>query len=52
MSLSLIATGLGGAALLALGFGSAGPIGGGIAGVCDVAGIASALMFFGLLDGA
>jgi hypothetical protein len=51
MSWLLIAAGLVGAAMLALGFGLIVPLGGGIAGLCDLAGIASAMVFIGLIDG-
>jgi hypothetical protein len=51
MSWLLIAAGLVGAAMLALGFGLIVPLGGGIGGLCDLAGIASAMVFIGLIDG-
>jgi hypothetical protein len=51
MSLLLIATGLGAALMLALGCNLIVPMGSGIGGLCDLAGIASAMTFFGLADG-
>jgi hypothetical protein len=51
MSWLLIMAGLVGAAMLALGFGLIVPLGEGIGGLCDLAGIASAMVFIGLIDG-
>jgi len=51
MSWSVILSGLGGAAMLALGSNLILPVGSAIGGVCDLAGIASAVVFFGLMDG-
>jgi hypothetical protein len=42
---------IGGAALLALGSNFIVPIGSALGGVCDLAGIASLMVFLGLLDG-
>ncbi len=39
-------------ALLTLGFAVIAPIGGGLDGLCDMAGVASAVVFVGLVDGA
>lgn len=51
MSWLLIATGLGATLLLALGFNLIVPLSSGISDFCDLAGIASAMVFFGLTDG-
>ena len=51
MSWSLIITGLAGAAMLALGSNLVLPLGSAVGGLCDLLGIASAMMFFGLADG-
>jgi hypothetical protein len=40
------------ATLLALGLGELAPMGGGLATLCDLAGIVSAIMFLGLSEGA
>ncbi len=47
----LLMAGLVSAAMLALGLGLIVPVGGGIGGLCDLAGIASAVVFIGLIDG-
>jgi hypothetical protein len=46
-----IATGIGGAAMLAFGCNMIVPIGAGIGGICDLAGVASVMVFLGLIDG-
>jgi hypothetical protein len=51
MSWILIVTGLVGAALLALGCDLIVPLGSGIGGLFALGGIASAMMFIGLIDG-
>jgi hypothetical protein len=51
MTWLLIVTGLGAAVLLALGFNLIVPLSNGIGGLCDLAGIASAVVFLGLTDG-
>ena len=51
MSWLLIATGLIGAFMLALGCGLIVPLGSSLGGLCDLAAIASAMVFFGLTDG-
>ena len=51
MRLTLFGSGLCAAGLLALGFGVA-PIGGPLDTLCDVGGIASTVLFVGLLEGA
>lgn len=40
------------AALLALGFNMVAPLGGGLDTLCDLAGVASGMLFIGLADGA
>ncbi len=52
MSWIVIATGLGGAALLAMGSDMIIPIGYGIGGILDLAGVASMMVSFSLADGA
>jgi hypothetical protein len=52
MSWIMIATGLGGAALLAIGSDMIIPIGYGIGGILDLAGVASMMVSFSLADGA
>ena len=47
-----IASGLCAAGLFALGFSRLVPIGGGLDAICDLAGVASALLFLGLFEGA
>ncbi len=44
-------SGLVGAAMLALGLGLIVPLGGGIGDLCEPTGIASAMVFIGLMDG-
>ncbi|MBV9288576.1 MAG: hypothetical protein JO288_12275 [Hyphomicrobiales bacterium] len=51
MRLTLVGSGLCAAGLLALGFGGVAPIGGPLDTLCDVGGIASTVMFVGLLEG-
>lgn len=46
-----ILSAIGGAALLAIGSNFIVPIGSAVGGVCDLAGIASLMVFLGLLDG-
>jgi hypothetical protein len=48
---AMILSGLGGAALIALGSDMVFPLGSAVGGVCELAGIASAMVFFGLMDG-
>jgi hypothetical protein len=50
MSLPLIVSGLVGAALLAVGSGFILPLSSLVGGACDLAGIASAMVFFGLAE--
>jgi hypothetical protein len=47
----MLLSAIGGAALIALGSNFIVPIGSGIGGLCDLAGIASLMVFLGLLDG-
>lgn len=51
MTWVLIVTGLGGAAMLALGCDLIVPLGEGIGGLCVLIGITSTTMFCGLMDG-
>jgi hypothetical protein len=51
LSIAAIVSGLCAAVLLGLGFGIA-PLGGGLEGLCGFAGAASAVAFFGLIEGA
>jgi hypothetical protein len=51
MSWVAMISGIGGAAMLALGCNMVVPIGSGIGGICDLAGVASVMVFLGLLDG-
>jgi hypothetical protein len=51
MSWIAIMAGIGGAAMLAFGCNMIVPIGAEIGGVCDLAGIASMMVFLGLMDG-
>ena len=51
MNLATIVSGLGGAAMLAIGSNLVVPIGTGISSVCDLAGVASVMVFLGLMDG-
>jgi hypothetical protein len=51
MSWVAILTGIGGAAMLVFGCNMVVPISSGIGGLCDLAGIASVMVFFGLMDG-
>jgi hypothetical protein len=51
MSWVAMISGIGGAAMLALGCNLVVPIGSGIGGICDLAGVASVMVFLGLLDG-
>lgn len=51
MTWALIATGLGGAAMLALGCDLIVPLGQGISSLCLLAGITSTTVFCGLMDG-
>jgi hypothetical protein len=51
MSFSLIVTGLGCAAMLALGSNLVLPLGSFVGGLCDLIGIASGMICFGLADG-
>lgn len=44
-------SGIGGAAMLVVGCNMVFPIGSGIGGVCDLAGVASVMVFLGLMDG-
>jgi hypothetical protein len=46
-----ILSAVGGASLLAVGSNFIIPVGSAIGGVCDLAGIVSMMMFFGLIDG-
>ena len=50
MNIAAIVSGLCAAALLALAF--IAPLGGGLQSLCDLAGVASAVVFFGLVEGA
>jgi len=52
MSWPLVLSGACAAALLALGFNIAGSLGGGLDTLCDLAGVASGVLFVGLADGA
>ena len=52
MSWPLVLSGACSAALLALGFNIAGPLGAGPDTLCDLAGVASGVLFVGLADGA
>jgi hypothetical protein len=51
MSLTAIISGLAGAAMLAFGSNMVIPIGSGIGSVFDLAGVASVMVFLGLMDG-
>ena len=51
MNIAAIVSGLCAAALLALGFGRVAPLGGGLESLCDLAGVASAVVFFSLVEG-
>jgi hypothetical protein len=51
MSLSLIVSGLGCAAMLALGSELILPLGSAVGGLCDLVGVASGMVFFGLAEG-
>ena len=51
MSLSLIVSGLGCAAMLALGSELILPVGTAVGGLCDLVGVASGMVFFGLAEG-
>jgi hypothetical protein len=51
MSWAAFLSGLGGATFLALGFDTMLPLGATLDIVCDLAGIAAAVIFFGLVDG-
>jgi hypothetical protein len=51
LNIATIISGLCATALLVLGFGIA-PLGDGLEGLCDLAGVASAVAFFGLVEGA
>jgi hypothetical protein len=51
MSWVAILTGIGGAAMLVFGCNMVVPISSGIGGLCDLAGIASVMVSFGLMDG-
>jgi hypothetical protein len=46
-----IVSGLGGAAMLAVGSNMVIPMGTGLGGIFDLAGVASAMVFLGLMDG-
>jgi hypothetical protein len=50
MNWSLMISGLGGAAMLALGSGFVWPMGTAVGGICDLVGVASAVVFFGLAE--
>ncbi len=52
MRLAAIVSGLGGVALLALGLNMIVPLSGAVDSLCNVAGVASTVMFFGLVEGA
>jgi len=52
MKWSLITSGLAGAGMLALGSNFVIPIGAMTGSLCDLAGVAAAMVFFGLADGA
>jgi hypothetical protein len=52
MSLAAFVSGLGGAAMLAFGSEMVIPVGSLIGSLCDLAGIASVMVCFGLMDGA
>ena len=52
MNLGLVASGTLAALLLALGFNMVVPLGPGLDAVCDLAGVASGMLFIGLADGA
>jgi hypothetical protein len=52
MSLATFVSGLGGATMLALGSDMVIPLGSMIGSLCDLAGIASVMVCFGLMDGA
>jgi hypothetical protein len=51
MTWSMLLAGVGGAAMLALGFELALPLGALLNGVCDSVGVALVVLFVGLLDG-
>jgi hypothetical protein len=51
MSWVAIVTGIAGAAMLAFGSNMVTPLGVGISSVCDLAGVASVMVFLGLMDG-
>jgi len=50
MSWSLVISGLAGAAMLALGSGFVLPMGTAFGGICDLVGVASTVVFFGLAE--
>lgn len=52
MRWALVLSGMGAAAMLALGFNMILPLGGVADSVCDLAGVASAMVFLGLAEGA
>jgi hypothetical protein len=52
MKWSLVTSGLAGAGMLALGSDLVVPIGAMMGSLCDLAGVAAAMVFFGLADGA
>jgi hypothetical protein len=52
MSWPVIVSGVTCVAMLALGFNLLIPLGGGLETVCDLAAVASGVLFFGLVDGA
>jgi hypothetical protein len=51
MSWLAMAAGIGGAAILVFGCNMVVPISSGVGGLCDLAGIASVMVFLGLMDG-
>jgi hypothetical protein len=51
MSWIAMLSGIGGAAMLAFGCDMVVPVGAGVGGLCDLAGIASVMVSFGLMDG-
>jgi len=50
MSWTLVISGLAGAAMLALGSGFVWPMGTALGGICDLVGVASTVVFFGLAE--
>jgi hypothetical protein len=52
LNIVAIVSGLCAATLLALSFSGIAPLGGGLESFCELAGVASAVVFFGLVEGA